>query len=150
MSENKAAFAGRTIRSPKNILYRYMEVNGHKYIHKFTQFVTTLNSRRYCSLNVIPKNVKNSTFCRFCTANHYENLENPSLKTEKEVASRSMTYPSGKVISHSLHQRFSKWMQFLPAKLPHTQKRDEQDKIIRGEIYHKELIKVIHQWNCLQ
>ena len=35
MSETKAAFAERTIRSLKNILYRYMEGNGYKYIHKW-------------------------------------------------------------------------------------------------------------------
>ena len=57
MSETKAAFAERTIRSLKNILYRYMEDNGDKYIHKLTQFVTTLNSRRNCSIDLIPKNV---------------------------------------------------------------------------------------------
>ena len=44
MSETRAAFAERTIRSLKNILYRYMEDNGYKYIHKLTQIVTTLNS----------------------------------------------------------------------------------------------------------
>ena len=42
MSETKAAFSERTIRSLKNILYRYMENNGYKYIQKLTQFVTTL------------------------------------------------------------------------------------------------------------
>ena len=36
MSETKAAFAERTIRSLKNILYRYMDDNGDKYIHKLT------------------------------------------------------------------------------------------------------------------
>ena len=43
MSETKAAFAERTIRSLKNILYRYMEDKGCKYIHKLTQFVKTSN-----------------------------------------------------------------------------------------------------------
>ena len=43
MSKTKAAFADRTIRSLKNLIYRYMEDNGYKYIHKLTQFVTTLN-----------------------------------------------------------------------------------------------------------
>ena len=62
MSETMAALAERTIRSLKNILYRYMEDNGYKYIHKMNQFVTTLNSRRNCSLDLIPKNVKNSDF----------------------------------------------------------------------------------------
>ena len=49
MSETKAGYAERTIRSLKVLLYRYMEDNGYKYIHKLTQFVTTLNSRRNCS-----------------------------------------------------------------------------------------------------
>ena len=46
MSETKAAFAERTVRFLKNILYRYMEDNGYKYIRILTQFVTTLNSRQ--------------------------------------------------------------------------------------------------------
>ena len=46
MSETKAAFAERTIRSLKNIHYRYMEDYAYKYIHKLPQFTTTLNSRR--------------------------------------------------------------------------------------------------------
>ena len=62
MSETKAAFAERTIRSLKNLHYRYMEDDGYKYIHKLTQFVTTLNSRRNCSIDLIPKNVRNSDF----------------------------------------------------------------------------------------
>ena len=94
ISETKAAFAERTIRSLKSILYRYMEDNGYIYIHKLTQFVTTLNSRGNFSTDLITKNVRNSDFCPFCTANHYENLENPSLKLETEFASRSMTYSS--------------------------------------------------------
>ena len=55
MSETKAAFAERTIRFLKKVLYRYMEDNGYKYIHKLNQFVTTLNSRRNCSIDLISK-----------------------------------------------------------------------------------------------
>ena len=40
MSETKAAFSERTILSIKNILYRYMEDFGYKYIHKLPQFIT--------------------------------------------------------------------------------------------------------------
>ena len=46
MSETKAAFAERTIRSLKKILYRYIEYFGYKYMHKLPQFITTLNSRK--------------------------------------------------------------------------------------------------------
>ena len=54
MSETKAAFAERTIRSLKNILYRYMEDFGYKYIHKLPQFITNLNSRRKSSIDMRP------------------------------------------------------------------------------------------------
>ena len=62
MSETKIAFAEHTIRPLKKELYRYIEDNGYKYIHKLTQFVTALNSRRNCSIDSIPMNVKNSDF----------------------------------------------------------------------------------------
>ena len=41
MSQTKAAFAECTIRSLKNLLYRYMEDFRYKYTHKLPQFVTT-------------------------------------------------------------------------------------------------------------
>ena len=51
ISETKAVFADHTIRSLKNILYCYMKDNRKKYIHKLTQFVKRLNSRRNCSID---------------------------------------------------------------------------------------------------
>ena len=65
MSETKAAFAERTIRSLKKILYRYMEDYGYKYIHKLPQFITTLNSRRNSSIDMRPNTVKNCDFMSF-------------------------------------------------------------------------------------
>ena len=44
MSETKAAFAKRTIRSLKDILYRYMEDYVNRYIHKLPQFIAKMNS----------------------------------------------------------------------------------------------------------
>ena len=46
MNETKAAFAKRTTRSVKNILYRYKEDNEYKCNHKLTEFVTTPKTRR--------------------------------------------------------------------------------------------------------
>ena len=34
-----------------------------------------------------------------------------------------MTYPSGRFLGHSLHKRFSKFLQILPGNLQHSQKR---------------------------
>ena len=80
MSETKAAFAERTIRSLKNILYRYMEDNEYKYIHKLTQFVTTLNSRRNCSAHLIPKNLKNSDFLSILYSKPLREIRKPQFK----------------------------------------------------------------------
>ena len=46
MGETRAAFAERTIRSLKKILYRHMEDFEYEYIHKLPQFITTSSSRR--------------------------------------------------------------------------------------------------------
>ena len=85
MSETKAAFAERTIRSLKNILYRYMEDNGYKYIHKLTQFVTTLNFRRNCSIDLIPKSVKNSDFLFILYSKPLREFRKPQFKIGDRV-----------------------------------------------------------------
>ena len=80
MSATKAAFAERSIRSLKNIHYRYMEDNGYKYIHKLTQFVTTPISRRSCSKDLIPKNVKNSDFLSILYSKPLREFRKPKSK----------------------------------------------------------------------
>ena len=62
MSETKAAFAKRTIRSLRNILYRYMEDFGYKYFHQLPQFIATMNSRNNRSIDMKPNHVKSSDF----------------------------------------------------------------------------------------
>ena len=62
MSETKAAFAERTIRSLQNILYRYMEDYGYKYTYKLPELIATLNSRRNSSIDIRPNTVKNCDF----------------------------------------------------------------------------------------
>ena len=106
LSETKAAFAEPTIRSLKNILYCYMEDNGYRCIHKLTQFVTTLKSRRICPTDLIPKNVENSDFLLILYSKPLRELGNPCLKVETEFGSRKITYPSGRLISRSLQKKF--------------------------------------------
>ena len=84
-SETKAAFAQRTIRFLKNMLHRYMEDNGDKYIHKLTQFVPTLTSRRNCSIDLIPKNVKNSDFLSILYSKPLREFRKPKLKVGDRV-----------------------------------------------------------------
>ena len=85
MSETKAAFAERTIRSLKNILYRYMEDFGYKYIHKPPQFITTLNSRRNSSIDMRPNTVKNCDFMSILYIKLLRQLKKPTFKTGDRV-----------------------------------------------------------------
>ena len=96
MSKTKAAFAERTIRSLKNILYRYMEDNGYKYIHKLIQLVTTLNSQRHFSIGLIPKNVKSSDFVLILYSKPLREIRKPKLKVGDRVRIPKYDLPFGK------------------------------------------------------
>ena len=100
----------------------YKKDNGCKYIHKLTQFVTTLISRWNSSIDLIPKNcLKNPIFCPFCTADQYESLQTPGLELETEFASRSMIYHSRTVVNDSVQKTFSMLLHFLSKNLQHAQ-----------------------------
>ena len=85
MSETKAAFAERTIRSLKNILSRYMEDFGYKYIHKLPQFITTLNSRRNSSIDMKPNTVKNCDFMSILYSKPLREFKKPKFKIGDRV-----------------------------------------------------------------
>ena len=81
LSETKAAFAERTIRSLKNILRRYMEDYGYKYIHNLPQFITTLNSRRNSSIDMRRNTVKNCDFIPILYSKPLREFKKPVFKT---------------------------------------------------------------------
>ena len=77
MSETKEIFAEKTIRSLKNILYRYMEEHGYKNLHKLSQFVKILNSKK-TSKFYIPEQLQ---FLRILDDDHIKSLHSPSNPT---------------------------------------------------------------------
>ena len=144
-SETKAAFAERTIRSLKKIIYSYMEAYGNKYIHKLSQFVTAVNSRKKLFDRLDTKiTVKNSDYCPFYTESHYEKSKNPALRLETEFASPSMASPSGRVICHNLHEKILKMLPFLPESFQHTQKRMNRTSLSVINFIEKSLSKSIN------
>ena len=80
MSETKAAFAERTIRSLKKILYRYMEDFGFKYKHKLPRFIAALNYRRNSSINKSPNTVKNCDFMSILYSKPLREIKKPAFK----------------------------------------------------------------------
>ena len=121
LSETKAAVAERTIRSLKNILYRYMEDNGDKYIHKLTQFVTTLNSRRNCSIDLIPKNVKNSDFLSILYSKPLREFRKPKFKVEDRVRISKFDLPFRKAYKPQFTKEVFEIVAVSSKNLQHTQ-----------------------------
>ena len=62
-----------------------MEDNGYKYIHKMTQFVTTLNSRRNCLIDLTPKNVKSSHFLSILYSKPLQEIRKAKIKIGDRV-----------------------------------------------------------------
>ena len=132
MSETKAAYAERKIRSLKNILYRYMEGYGYKYIHKLAQFIATMNSRNNRSIDMKPNHVKNSDFMSILYSEPLREYKTANLELEIEFAFPSTIYPSGKVTNHNLQKKFLKLLQLLLKNLQHIQSNTNKKKLYVG------------------
>ena len=143
MCETKAAFAERTIRSLKNILYRYMEGFGYKYIHKLPQFIDTLNPRRNSSIDMRPKTVKNCDFMSILYSKHLREFKKPTMKVGDRVRISKYDLPFCKGYKPQFTREVFEIVAIATRKPPTYTIKDEQDEIIQGKFYLKELIKVI-------
>ena len=143
MSETKIAFTERTIRSLKNIIYRYMEVNGYKYIHKLTQLVTTINSRKKCSVDLMPKNVKKSDFLSILYSKSLGDFRKPKFEIGDRVRISKFDLPFRKGYDPEFAQEVFQIVEISSRKPPIYTINDEQDETVRGKFYQKELVKVI-------
>ena len=120
-----------------------MEDNGYKYIHKLTQFVTTRNSRRNCSINLIPKNVKNSDFLSILHSKPLRELRKPKFKVGDRVRISKYDLPFRKGYKPVFTQEVFEIVAISSTKPPTYTIKDEQDEIIRGKFYQKKMVKVI-------
>ena len=62
------------------MLYGYMKEYGYKINQKLTQFVATLKSGIICSIDVIPKNIKNSDILSILYSKPLREYKNPNFK----------------------------------------------------------------------
>ena len=120
-----------------------MEDNGYKYIHKFTQFVTTLIFRRNCSIDLIPKNVKSSDFLSILYSKPLREFRKPQFKIGDRFRISKYDLPFRKGYWPQFTQEVLKIVAISSRQPPTNTIKDEQDDIIRGNFYQKELVKVI-------
>ena len=143
MSETKAAFAERTIRSLKNILYRYIEDFGYKYIHKLPQFITTLNSRRNSSIDMRHNTVKNCDFMSILYSKPLRDFKKPKFKIGHRVRISKYELLFRKGYKPQFTREVFEIVAIATRKPPTYTIKDEQGEVIQGKFYQKELIKVI-------
>ena len=143
MSETKAAFAERTIRSLKNFLYRYMEDFGYNYIDKLPQFITTLNSRRNSSMDMRPNTVKNCDLMSILYSKPLREFEKPTFKVGDRVRISKYDLPFREGYKLQFTREVFEIVAIATKKPPTYTIKDEQGEVIQGKFYQKELIKVI-------
>ena len=137
MSETKAAFAERTIRKLKNILYRYMEDYGYKYIHKLPQFITTLNSKRSSSIDMRPNTVKNCDRISILYSKPLREYKKPTFKIGDRVRISKYDLPFRKGYKPQFTREIFEIVA-IATKKPRTYTiKDEQDEIIQGNFHQK-------------
>ena len=143
MSETKAAFAERTIRSLKNIFYRYMEDFGYKCIHKLPQLIATLYSRRNSSIDMRPNNVKNSDFMSILYSKPLREFKKPTLKVSDRVRISKYDLRFRKGYKPQFTREVFEIVTIATRTPPTHTIKDEQGEVIQGKFYQKEPIKVI-------
>ena len=143
MSETKAAFAERTTRSLKNILYRYMKDFGYKYIDEIPQLITTLNSRPNSSIDMRPNTVKNCDFMSILCSKPLREFKKPTVKIGDRVRISKYDLPFRKGYKPQFTREIFEIVAIATRKPPAYTNKDEQGEIIQGKFYQKELLKVI-------
>ena len=138
MSETKAAFAERTIRSLKNILYRYMLDYGYKYIHKLPHFNVTMISGNNRRIDMKPDHVQDSDFMSILYSKPLRGNKKLKFGNGKRMHISKYDIPFKKGNKPQLKQKTFGIVAFASQKPPTCTIEDEQDKVIRGKFYEKE------------
>ena len=143
LSETKAAFAERTMRSLKNIFYRYMEEFAYSFIQKLPQFITTLNSRPNSSIDIRPNTVKNCDFMSILYSKPLRKYKKPLFKTGDRVRTSKYDLPFRKGYKPQFTREVFESVAIAARKPPTYTIKDEQGEIIQGKFYQKKLMKFI-------
>ena len=114
-SETKAVVAKRAIKSPKNIIYGYMEESGDKYMRKMDSFLKTTNTRVNRSTGKTPKNVTYKDFLSiFFTETQLTNISDHFLKWVRIFVYHKKIFRSENVINLSSKMKsYFRKLQFL-------------------------------------
>ena len=116
---------------------------GHKSLQTLVEFTTTLNSRRNSSIDMRSNTVKNCDFISILYSKHLRHFRKPIFKTDNKVRSSKYDLPFRKGYQPQKKGEVFETVALASRKPRIYTFKDEQDEIIQGKFYRKELNKVI-------
>ena len=99
---------------------------------------------------MIPKKLENPDFLSILYSKTLREIRKPKVQIGDRVRISKYDSPFRKGFKPRFTKEVFEIVVILSTKLPIYTKKDEQDEMIRGKFYQKELIKVIQQGNRLQ
>ena len=133
ISETKAAFPERAVRSLKNILYRYMEDYGYRYIHKLPQFIATMNSGNNRSIDMKPKHVMISDSMSILYSGPLREYKNSKFGIGDRIRFSKYDLPFRKVYKPQFTNEIFKIVAIATKKPSTYTIKAEQKEVIRGK-----------------
>ena len=119
-----------------------MEDYGYKYSHKLPQFIATMNSRNKRSIDMKPNHVKNSDFMSILYSKPLREYKKPKFGIGDRVRISKYDLLFRKGYKPHFTQEVFEIVAIATKKPPTYTIKDEQE-VIRGKFYEKELIRVI-------
>ena len=136
-SETKAAVAERATKSLKNIIFRYMEEIGEKYMRNMDSFLKTMNTRLNRSTRNAPKNVTNKDFLSIFYRNAINQHKRPRFKVDENIRI-SKKIPFRKGYKSQFTNEIFKIVKIVTFKPPIYNLCGEQGDEILGKFYEQE------------
>ena len=114
-----------------------MEDFGYKYLHKLTQCITTLNSRRYSSIDMRPNTVKKCDFMSNIYSKPLREFKKPTFEVGDRVRFSKYESPFRKSYKPQITREVFEKVASATRKSPTNTIKDEQREIIQGKFYKK-------------
>ena len=120
-----------------------MEDYGYKYIHKLPQFIATMISRNNRSIDMKPNHVQNSEIMSILYSKPLGEYKKPKFGIGDRVRISKYDLLCRKGYTPQFTQELFEIVTIATKKPPTYVIEHEQEEIIRGKLYEKELIRVI-------
>ena len=120
-----------------------MEEYNYEYFLKIPQYIATINARNNRSIDMKPNHVKNSDFMSILYNKPLREYKKLKFGIEDRVFISKYDLPFKKGYKPQFTQEIFEIVAITTKKPPTYTNKDEQEEVIRGKFYEKELIRVI-------